>query len=51
MAFKNRIMLEIEPMAEIKTVDMNSFWKALKKFLDVFSNITISQQIETYEYS
>ena len=36
MAFENRIMPEIEPMAEIKTVDMNSF---LQSFENVFKYI------------
>ena len=31
MAFENRIMPEIEPMAEINTVDMNSFLQSFEK--------------------
>ncbi|KDE70239.1 hypothetical protein FUSO7_10900 [Fusobacterium necrophorum BFTR-2] len=43
MAFKNRIMLEIEPMAEIKTVDMNSFLESFEKvFRCVFKYYDIS---------
>lgn len=32
MAFENRIIPEIEPMAEIETVDMTSFCSVLSKF-------------------
>lgn len=48
MAFENRIMPEIEPMAEIKTVDMNSFLESFEKvFRYVFEYYDISADIKS----